>query len=311
MPWTRKELDVTEHARAYVLCLVFIHPALLLVGHFNLSLIVRSPRDCLLWKNDRVRALPDVPIHRPWKQTLQQEKAKAVKKHLLSPAVVLLRLLLSCTRTTLTRRKECLKRPISLYSKYSQVNWGLRGNRLVTSTRSKSHFLPSTFLLFLLHCLLFSLCGCNFSNFSVDTDYFLFHSWFIVACLCILLFSFMLLFFLISLKIYTSHSYLFKNNNAEYSSSRWGFFYYAISMSFSPWVSSLSRTPAWELWDHGWGVWARRLSLRVTGQEQPTDRVYFQRHKQRRLCTRMANTWLSLDNPSVSLDKNLIIFTRI
>ena len=195
--------------------------------------------------------------------------------------------------------------------KCSQVNWGLRGNRLVTSTLSKSHFLSSTFLLFLLHCLLFSLCGCNFSNFSVDTDYFLFHSWFIVACLCILLFSFMLLFFLISLKIYTSHSYLFKKNNAEYSSSRWGFFYYAISMSFSPWVSSLSRMPAWELWDHGWGVWAGRLSLRVTGQEQPTDRVYFQRHKQRGLCTRMANTWLSLDSPSVSLDKNLIIFTRI
>lgn len=141
------------------------------------------------------------------------------------------------------------------HRKCSQVNWGLRGNRLVTSTLSKSHFLSSTFLLFLLYCLLFS------HSVVVTSQIFL---WiqiifssipgFIVACLCILLFSFILLLFLISLKIYTSHSYVFKKNNAEYSSSRWGFFYCAISMSFSPWVSSLSRRPAWELWDHGWGV---------------------------------------------------------
>lgn len=122
-----------------------------------------------------------------------------------------------------------------------------RQHRLVTSTLSKSHFWSSTFLLFLLHCLMLSLCGCNFSNFSVDTI-FSFHSWVHHCftgskffCLCILLFSFILLFFLISLKMYTSHSYLFRKNSAEYSSSRWSFFYCAISVSFSPWVSSLQQ----------------------------------------------------------------------
>lgn len=142
------------------------------------------------------------------------------------------------------------------------MNWGLRGNRLATRALSKSHFLPFTLLLFLLLYLLFSLCGCNyFWNFSVDTNFFLFHSWvhhcFICSkffCLCILLFSFILLFFLISLKIFTAHSYLFKKNDVDHSSSRWGFFYCVVSMSFSQWVSSLSRRSAWELWAHGCGV---------------------------------------------------------
>lgn len=142
------------------------------------------------------------------------------------------------------------------------MNWDLRGNRLVTRALSKSHFLPFTLLLFLLLCLLFSLCGCNnFWNFSVDTNFFLFHSWvhhcFICSkffCLCILLLSFILLCFLISLKIFTAHSYLFKKNDVDHSSGRWGFSYCVVRMSFSQWVSSLSRRSSWELWAHGWGV---------------------------------------------------------